>query len=328
MKEIIEALRGSPRTREKTAIGNIWEFFPRSAGVDGENVLLGDDAAAVCRNGSYLLLAAEGVYPPLLKSNPYLAGRTSVLTNVNDVYAMGGRPLAILDVLSPSGPEETARTLEGIRDNARRYGIPVVGGHMGSATDAPALAVFVLGEAKRLLSSFGARQGDDLALAVGIDGRFHSGFGFWDSSSKLPADKAVENLEILPRLAEDELADAARDVSMSGAIGSALMLLECSGKGAEILIDEFTPPSGVGLIDWLLAFPSYGFIFSLRPENTRKVRKIFRDAGIFCEKIGEVRPDPKVYFRDRSGRRELFWDLSRGFHMGNGGARLREEADG
>ena len=92
------------------------------------------------------------------------------------------------------------------------------------------LAVFILGKAKKLLSSFNAREGDDLIMVVGGEGRFYSGFNFWDSSSGLTKTDALRHLEILPELAEEELADAAKDISMAGTIGSVLMLLECSRK--------------------------------------------------------------------------------------------------
>ena len=111
MKDLIEKLQSSPRLTDKTSLKNIWASIPQICSIEGLEVNIGDDAAAIRQNGEYLLLAAEGVYNPLLKSNPYLAGKTSVLTNVNDIYSMGGRPLAILDVLFSSDLEEISQVL-------------------------------------------------------------------------------------------------------------------------------------------------------------------------------------------------------------------------
>ena len=130
MRDLIRNLKLSDTLAQKETIQNVWEYFPETAELPGGQVHLGDDAAAIETKDGYLLLAGEGVYPPLLKSNPYLAGRTSVLTNVNDIYAMGGRPTAIVDVLISSDNEEAGEVLRGIRDNAARYGVPVVGGHI------------------------------------------------------------------------------------------------------------------------------------------------------------------------------------------------------
>ncbi len=315
LKEIIKTLHRSPRLNEKTNIADVWNFFPQSAKVEGKEVRLGDDAAAIEYEGGYLLAAAEGVYQPLLKSNPYLAGKTSVLTNVNDIYSMGGRPVAILDVLCSCDAGKTDQILSGIYDNAARYDVPVIGGHLSGEASALTLAVFILGKAKRLLSSFNAQEGDDLIMVVGEEGRFYSGFNFWDSSSGLSRTEALRHLEILPELAEEQLADAAKDISMAGVIGSVLMLLECSRKGAEIHIDDIPVPPGVELADWLVTFPSYGFVLSLRPERTLSVRKKFRDHGLLCEKIGEVCSERKAYFKSKDNQKELFWDLQRGYYM-------------
>ena len=315
MKELAKSLRGSARLSEKTNIRDIWNFFPQFAKVEGKQVRLGDDAAAIEHERGYLLAAAEGVYQPLLKSNPYLAGKTSVLTNVNDIYSMGGRPLAILDVLCSADAGKTDEILSGIYDNAERYNVPVIGGHLSGEASELTLAVFILGKAKKLLSSFNAREGDDLIMVVGGEGRFYSGFNFWDSSSGLTKTDALRHLEILPELAEEELADAAKDISMAGTIGSVLMLLECSRKGAEIHIDDIPVPRGVGLAEWLVTFPSYGFVLSLRTERTSAVRRKCRDHGLLCEKIGEVRVERKVYFKNKDNHKELFWDLGRGYYM-------------
>ena len=322
MGELIRLLRYSARLNEKTNIADVWNFFPRFAVVGGKQVRLGDDAAAIEHDGgSYLLAAAESVYRPLLKSNPCLAGKTSVLTNVNDIYSMGGRPLAILDVLCSADVGETDEILSGIRDNAERYNVPVIGGHLSAEAGESTLAVFILGKATRLLSSFNASEGDDLVMAVGGKGKFYPGFNFWDSSSVLSKTDALRHLEILPELAEEELADAAKDISMAGAVGSVLMLLECSRKGAEIHVDDIPTPSGVGLTEWLVTFPSYGFVLSLRAEKTARVRRKFRDHGLLCEKIGEVRAERKVYFKNRDNHRELFWDLEPGYYMDSSGSR-------
>ena len=316
MNDLIKTLKSSPRLNDKTSLSDIWSYIPQVCNIEGSEVVLGDDAASIQIDGQYLLLAAEGVYTSLLKSNPYRAGRTSVLTNVNDIYSMGGRPVAVLDVLFSSDSEQVNQVLRGINDNASRYNVPVIGGHLSSESDGPTLAVFILGKAKSLLSSFNAREGDDLVLVTSSEGRFYEDFKFWDSSSKLSDRDAINQLEILSQLAESGLADSAKDVSMAGVIGSILMLLESSGKGAEIFIDDINPPSGITLQDWLLTFPSYGFVLSLRPENTELVQKKFRKFKFNFEKIGKVDLKDKVYFTDKKGNKELFWDLKKKPYIG------------
>ncbi len=310
MQKLISALRSSPRLVQKTKLQALWHQLPRVCEVNRDHVILGDDAAAIKNHEGYMLLAAEGVYPHLLKSNPYLAGRTSVIANVNDIYAMGGRPMAVLDVLFASDVEEAGEVVRGIRDNASRYMIPVVGGHFTEEKGFSSLAVFILGKAQSLLSSFNSQVGDDLVFVSNLKGKFYSGFNFWDSSSSLSSEQALKHLELLPRIAEEGLADSAKDVSMAGIIGSTLMLLECSRKGAEIYLDKIPAPFEVPLEDWLLTFPSFGFVLSLRSQNTQKVGDRFRKLGLVCQSIGKVTPDQKVFFIDGGEKRNLFWDFS------------------
>jgi AIR synthase-related protein len=308
---------------QKRKLQDLWGVLPQVSDINGSDVILGDDAAAIKTQDDYLLLAAEGVYPPLLKSNPYLAGRTSVLTNVNDIYAMGGRPIAIVDVLFGSDVEEVKEVLRGIRDNASRYNVPVVGGHLTEEAGFSSLAVFMLGRAKSLLSGFDARADDDLVLISSFKGKFYSGFNFWDSSSDLSGEEAIRQLELLPQIAEDGLADAGKDVSMAGLIGSILMLLEGSAKGADIYVDEIPAPFEVPLKEWLLTFPSFGFILSLRPCNTASVQEIFRKSGLVCERIGNVTLGNQIFFVNDDGERNLLWNFDIEPLIGLGEVKLR-----
>lgn len=321
MRELIEDLKSSESLAQKRAISDLWKYFPKECRVNNEDVLLGDDTAALKYDDHYLLMAGEGVYQPLLESNPYLAGRTSVLTNVNDIYSMGGRPVAIVDVLFASDSGVTSEVLRGISDNAARYKVPVVGGHISEDVQHSSLSVFILGRAKNLLTSFNARDGDDLIFVTNSKGKFVSGFNFWDSSSMLADTEVLDDLELLAEIAEEGLADAAKDVSMAGLIGSVLMLLESSQKGALLNIDSIPKPCEIPLKEWLLAFPSYGFILSLRPDSTMKVKNKFNRRGLTCENIGTVTTDMKVTFVDNKNQEELFWDLNTTPYIGVGSSK-------
>lgn len=318
MRELIESLKSSENLIQKRAISDLWKYIPQTSVIEGCDVLLGDDTAAIKSGDSYLLVAGEGVYQPLLKSNPYLAGRTSVLTNVNDIYSMGGRPLAIVDVLFSSESHTTKEVLRGINDNSKRYKVPIVGGHISDECECSSLSVFILGKATNILSSFNAREGDDLVFVSNPNGKFMPGFKFWDSSSMLSDDRVLDDLEIIAEIADEGLADSAKDISMAGLIGSVLMLLESSQKGAVINIDSIPKPCEVAMEEWLLAFPSYGFVFSLRPENTQKVREKFNNKGLTSEVIGTVTGDMKLQFNNKDNKKEIFWDLRKMPYIGVG----------
>lgn len=308
---VVSALRAAPAWQRKNEISLLREgLVPRAPTIEGRPVLLGDDTAAIETEDGYLLLAAEIMFPPLVKANPYQAGQYAVLTNVNDVYAMGGYPLALVDVILAQDMEGASEILKGLRDGCARYGFPLVGGHLTANGDCSSVGACILGRAKRLLSSFNAKPGDVLMHATNLKGSFHPRFTFWECSAHLSDAELRRDLAILPAIAEAGWCDACRDVSMAGILGSALMLLEPSGVGAVIDLEAIPKPPEASerLMDWLLAFPSYGFILSVRPEHVVAVKAAFSAHSISCAAIGEVTSSRKVFLRD--GRDEaVMWDL-------------------
>jgi len=314
-------LANSDELRHKQDIQTVSRLLPVKPIANGHPVLLGDDAAAIPSQGGYLLIAAEGVWPPLLRANPRLAGRCCVLTNISDIYAMGGSPIAVVDVLFASDDWLSSEVLTGMQENADRFGVPIVGGHYTKNSDTTALAVAILGQAKSLLTSHTARPGDILLLIYKQEGFFHNNFDFWDSSSMISPEQLRSELSLLPRIAEAGLCDTAKDVSMAGILGTTIMLLETSRLGAKIYLDEISYPPKVSIDKWLHAFPSYGFILSVRPEYVNDVRVIFHEHSLCCEPFGTV--TNKETITVHSGREsKIIWDLNKSL-MGFSNSYLR-----
>lgn len=253
----------------------------------GANTILnGDDAAAIPDGDGYLLLAAEGIISELIKADPYLAGRSAVLANINDIYAMGGRPLAMVDVIANSDDLTTREICRGMKDNAARFNVPLVGGHTSNGAGDTALSLAILGRAKRLLTSFDARPGDRLVLAYNPQGSWMDDFGFWNSNALRSDDDLRADLELLPLLAENKLAKAGKDVSMAGIVGTALMLAETSGVSVQLDMDSIEPPEGVTPSRWVQAFFSYGFLLAVTQENLSEVVSLFVGRGLKANEIG------------------------------------------
>ncbi|MGI5835293.1 MAG: sll0787 family AIR synthase-like protein [Chloroflexota bacterium] len=312
LNRIIATLRASPAWQRKNEISLLADGLVQHAPIiNGRPVLLGDDTAAIETEDGYLLLAAEIMFPPLVKANPYQAGLYAVLTNANDVYAMGGYPIALVDVILAEDTDGAAEVLRGLRDGCARYGFPLVGGHLTANGSFSSVGACVLGRAKRLLSSFNAKPGDVLMHVTNLRGSFHPHFPFWDCSAHLSDAELRRDFALLPAIAEAGWCDACRDVSMAGILGSALMLLEPSGVGAVIDLDAIPKPPEAAdrYMDWLLAFPSYGFILSVRPEQVINIQTSFAAHSIACAAIGRVTDSRVVLLRD--GRDEaVMWDLN------------------
>src|SRR3954462_3510165 len=90
----------------------------------------GDDAALIPHEDGFLVICGEAMSPPFVAADPFGAGAAAVVTNVSDVRAMGGRPLALVAMPVSPDPAHAERGLEGIGWAAGRLGVPVVGGHV------------------------------------------------------------------------------------------------------------------------------------------------------------------------------------------------------
>ena len=313
MAQLCSALRAGRGFVHKRDIGDVLGqlagALPGGTQDLAQAVGVGDDCAAIADGDGYLLFAIEGFMEDFVQAQPWFAGWSGVMVNLSDIAAMGGRPIAVVDALWSHGAEPGAQVLQGLAAASQRYGVPIVGGHSNNRAPRGQLAVAVLGRANRLLTSFNARPGDVLVMAIDLRGAYEEPNPFWNAATSAPAARLRADLELLPALAEDGMADAAKDISMAGAVGTALMLLEGSQVGATIDVSAIPRPPGVPLQRWLQTFPSFGFVLSLRPDKATAVLERFAARGIAAAAVGEVSATSQLWLRD--GRDlALLWDLT------------------
>ena len=137
------------------------------------NLLVGfdtsDDAAVYRVRDDLAIVVTTDFFTPIV-DDPYDWGRIAATNALSDIYAMGGRPTAVVDALWSTGSSPGDEVLRGLAEASARYGVPVVGGHSNNRSERPQLAVAILGHARRLLTSFDARPGDLLLMAVDLRG--------------------------------------------------------------------------------------------------------------------------------------------------------------
>ncbi len=259
---------------------------------------VGDDCAAIPEGDSYLLLAIEGFMPEFVAADPHFAGYCGVMVNLSDVAAMGGRPIAVVDAIWSQDAAHAAPVLAGLAEASSRYGVPVIGGHTNTRASANLLSVAILGRAKALLTSFDAKPGQTIIAAIDLRGRMRDPAPYWDASTGADPARLRRDLEILPDIAEQNLCAAAKDISMAGSIGTALMLMESSRLGAVIEPQKIPRPAHIPLERWLTAFPSFGFLLAAPPETTQAVIDRFAARGIAAAAIGTTDSTRIVRLRD------------------------------
>ncbi len=291
LARLAEFLAKHPAVADKATIHHAYAPAQALAG----EVRVGDDCAAIADGDGWLLFAAEGMLESFVAQDPWFAGYSAVMVNLSDVAAMGGRPLAIVDVLWTPGLERSTPIWEGMSAASQAYGVPIVGGHTTIVrNDSSFLAAAVLGKARKLITSFDAQPGDDLLVAVDLRGSWRGDKPFWNASVGAPAERLRGDLQLLPELAESGWCRAGKDISNGGIVGTLAMLLECSRVGAELWLDQLPRPMDAEFTRWLIAFPSYGYLLSVVPENTPHVLAHFATREIACARVGRVTASPSL----------------------------------
>jgi selenophosphate synthetase-related protein len=307
--DIIESVRNYAGLLRKNPIRSVVDKLKATQQYGNQLPNFGDDAAVIPWKGEYLLFAADGMMSGLLVNEPYAAGKASVMVTVNDIYSMGGRPIGLVNVLASGNESQRAQIVEGIEKGCQKLKVPMLGGHLhpDALPSMPSLSVAILGSAKKLLRCHLSEAGDDLILAVDLNGQrgCHSVVS-WDANSGKTAEELLYRLEALPLIAEQGLSCAAKDISNAGILGTISIMLENSGKGGFIDLAAIPHPENIPLIEWLHCFQSFGFILSVKPDNSQSVMDLFAERNITSGIIGHVTDDSVVTVRQDQETLTLF----------------------
>jgi len=279
---LVRRIRDLPGVRGKSAIGTVADVLGGGDWWAGP----GDDGAVVEDDGRMLVVGGEAMLPAFVAADPFGAGIGAMVANVNDLAAMGARPLAIVDTLVGS-VQACREILRGLRWAGERYDVPVVGGHLTESDGAPAFSAFGLGRANAVLSATHTRPGQALIVAACVRGEMRDDFLFFRSFEQ-QGFRLAGDVRLLAEIAESGAAVAAKDVSMAGLVGSLAMLLEANRLGVTVDLAAIPVPPGVALGDWLCCFPSYAFVLAGPAERAGECVSMFAGHGITASVVGEL----------------------------------------
>ncbi len=212
-----------------------------------------DDGAVYQLREDLALVATTDFFPPPV-DDPRDYGAIATANALSDVYAMGGNPLLLLNLvgfdLAALGPEMLREILEGGAEVAREAGCAVAGGH-SIRTSQPIFGCAVVGtvDPRRVVTNAAARPGDRLVLTkplgTGVVLNAHK-------QQRAPAETLAEAVSVMRRLngsaAQAMLesgATAATDVTGFGLLGHAHNLANASGVAARLLAEKLPVIPGV-----------------------------------------------------------------------------------
>lgn len=282
LAEIVESVLANPGLRSKAEIALVGEVLGGTDWLGGP----GDDGAVVNAAGRQVVACGEALFPPFVAADPHGAGFAAVLTNVNDVAAMGAEPLGIVDTIV--GSVEVARAaLAGMREASQLYDVPIIGGHLTIHDGPPSISAFAVGHASAPLSVTRAEAGQSLVVAAALDGVMRPDFPYFPAF-RSRGERCAGDVRLLATLARDGVCVAAKDISMAGLVGSLAMLLECGGLGVTVDLDVVPAPAGVPLIRWLNCFPSFGFLLCVPPGREDECVAAFTARDLAAAVVGTL----------------------------------------
>ncbi|GAB3378363.1 sll0787 family AIR synthase-like protein [Spongiibacter taiwanensis] len=268
----------------------------------------GDDCAAFATGDGYQLLAMEGMLPDFVANDPKAAGWSSVMANVSDIAAMGGRATAIANAFWHCDDDASRILLHHIKRACDTFGVQFSGGHSSIRHDyQPHLAVAIIGHARKLLSCHHLRPGQRLFMLSDLTGSWHGNQPYWGCVGGKSPEQIRQQWQLPAELAEQDLAVAAKDISGGGVLGTLLMMLELTGCGAHLDLSAIPRPPG-DLLRWLRAFQAFGFLLAVEPDQVSRLIAFFQHSHLSCVPVGSINASARIEL-DYYGSRQIFWDL-------------------
>ena len=220
-----------------------------------------DDAGVYRLNDETALIQTLDFFTPIV-DDPYLFGQIAATNSLSDVYAMGGKPLTAMNIVTfpicRLAPEVLLAILSGGQQKIAEAGAVMLGGHTID-DDEPKYGLSVTGvvHPDKVLSNAGAQPGDALILTKAI------GTGVLYTALKaelFPAGvaAAAASMTQLNRYAAEVMTrfpvHACTDITGFGLLGHAFELAAGSAVDLELdsravpLLPDAAEAAGMGLV--------------------------------------------------------------------------------
>lgn len=195
----------------------------------------GDDAGVYRLSDDSALVQTVDFFTPIV-DDPFLFGQIAAANSLSDVYAMGGRPITVMNIvcfpLAERGPAELMEIMRGGAQKVAEAGAALVGGHSVEDPE-PKFGLSVTGliDPRHIGTNAGARPGDRIVLTKPL------GTGIVTTAAKFDECPA------------DVLEAACRSMAMLNA--NAASAMRSVGIGPDLPVHAVTDITGFALLGHL-----------------------------------------------------------------------------
>jgi selenide,water dikinase len=247
--------------------------------IDDPNLLVGfatnDDAGIYRLNEEIALITtADFITPPV--NDPHIFGQIAAANAISDVYAMGGRPIACLNLAGFPSKKLDIKILQkiivGALSKITEAGAVLAGGHT-IEDDEPKFGLAVSGivHPDKYWTNNGAKSGDVLILTkpIGSGVLFNANLKRWVSQEAM--DECIAMITMLNKTAAEIIGhfkiNAVTDVTGFGLAGHCFEMALASNVQLEVNIDD------VPLMRESLAMYEKGMRTGMNSPNRQMVEK-------------------------------------------------------
>jgi selenide,water dikinase len=220
-----------------------------------------DDAGIFKLNKDLALIQTLDFFTPMV-DDPYVFGQIAATNAINDIYAMGGRPLLAMNVVCFPQCEDMQilrGILEGGLSKIKEAGAFLVGGHTVDDNEPKyGLAVAGLVHPARIIGNAGACPGDRLFLTKPLGNGIIATAIKAEMASEKAYEEAVKWMSMLNRNACEAMQEvgvnAATDITGFGLLGHLFEMASGSDVEVELYADR------VGFMTDTLEYANMGLI--------------------------------------------------------------------
>ncbi len=260
--------------------------------IKDKNLLVGidtsDDAGVYKLTEDIALIQTIDFFTPVV-DDPYDFGQIAAANALSDVYAMGGKPLTVMNLIcfptETLGLEIMAEILKGGADKVAEAGAVLVGGHSVEDKE-PKYGLSVTGTVHpdRVLTNAAAQPGDRLVLTkplgIGIITTAIKG----GMANQGDIDEVTKVMAALNNVAAEQMqrigAHSCTDITGFGLLGHVMEMAKGSGVNVRLFYDA------VPVLEAAREYVRYGLI----PAGTRRNYKhVERDTDFQAELTEEER---------------------------------------
>lgn len=195
-----------------------------------------DDAAVYRISADSALVQTVDFFTPMV-DDPYLFGQIAAANAINDIYAMGGRPLLALNIVCYPVCEDLnilGRILQGGVEKIMEAGAFLLGGHSVDDNEPKyGLAVTGLVHPDRILTNAGAKPGDRIYITKPIGNGIVNTAIKAEMAEQAAYEEAVRWMTMLNRESSEAAQEigvhAMTDVTGFGLLGHLFEMAQASG---------------------------------------------------------------------------------------------------